>query len=96
MKIFLYTTLRAMLVLATFLQAAALTASELPNLDEFRFRSDSFVLERLGEPQRRSEAIGTHASYSLWTYPNFTVAFANRRVIHVFSKDSLRRVELVE
>ena len=82
------------LVTVWLLAASAVEASELPDREQLRFRSQSYVTAKLGEPDNKSTPIGTHAEYTLWYYPNFVVAFANGRVIHLFAKDSLHRITL--
>lgn len=65
-------------------------------LQELRWQSESKVRAKLGDPLSIRGPIGTHASYQLWNYPNFSVAFANNRAFHVFDEDSLRKLELEE
>ena len=80
---------RSILALALVLSALA-SAQQIPDVAQIKWKSDAEIRVLLGEPQSVTGPIGSHASYTLWKYPDFTVAFANQRVIHVFSKDSLR------
>lgn len=66
------------------------------NINDIRWKSEAQVKAVLGEPNSVSNPVGTHASYTLWQYDNFTVAFANNRAFHMFNKDSLQRMELNE
>jgi len=65
-----------------------------PNIDEIQWKSESKVESMLGTPNSVRGPIGTHASYTLWQYDDYTVAFSNGRAFHVFDKDSLKRFEL--
>lgn len=66
------------------------------SVEDVRWKSEEQVRAMYGEPESISEPVGTHATYSLWKYENFTVAFANNRAFHLFDKDSLRKFELEE
>ena len=66
------------------------------SVDDVRWKSESQVRELYGDPLSVQGPIGTHANYVLWKYADFTVAFANSRVFHVFKKDSLTKVVLQE
>ena len=70
--------------------------AQAPELQEIRWKSESQIRSLLGEPESIRGPIGTHASYKLWKYADFTVAFANERVFHMFKKDSLTKFELNE
>ena len=64
---------------------------------DVRWKSESHVRNLYGEPNTIQGPIGTHASYTLWKYDDFSVAFANNRAFHLFNKDSLTKtVELEE
>lgn len=73
------------------------TSVSAQDVKDIRWKSESQVRSQYGEPNSVQGPIGTHASYTLWKYDNFTVAFANNRAFHLFNKDSLTRtVELEE
>lgn len=57
-----------------------------PRINEIRWKSEDQVRSILGEPNQVRGPIGTHAQYELWTYSDFTVAFANNRAFHMFGK----------
>lgn len=65
-------------------------------LEQLRWKSQDRVREQLGTPESIRGPIGTHATYQVWQYPDFSIAFANNRVFHVFAKDSLHKLELLE
>lgn len=66
------------------------------DVEQVRWKSESQVEAVLGEPQSKTTPVGTHASYTLWKYDGFTVAFANNRAFHLFKNDSLRKMALDE
>ena len=66
------------------------------NIDRIRWKSTEQVRVILGEPQSITSPVGTHASYTMWRYNNYTVAFANGKAFHLFGKNSLRNVDLRE
>lgn len=66
------------------------------NVNDIRWKSEAQVRATLGEPNSVSTPIGTHATYTLWQYDNFTVAFANSKAFHLFDKNSLNRLDLNE
>jgi hypothetical protein len=66
------------------------------NLEQVRWKSETQVREMLGDPKSIRGPIGTHASYELWVYDGFTIAFANKRAFHIFDKNSLHKIELQE
>lgn len=66
------------------------------DIDRIRWKTESQVRELLGEPTSVHGPVGTHASYTLWKYPDYTVAFANQRAFHMFDKNSLHKIELNE
>ena len=61
------------------------------NVDEVKWKSEQQVRDLYGEPNLILGPIGTHASYSLWKYAGFTVAFANSRAFHLFNNRSLTK-----
>lgn len=65
-------------------------------IEQVQWKSESQVRALLGEPESIKGPIGTHASYMMWKYRDFTVAFANRRAFHMFNNNSLRKVQLIE
>ena len=71
-------------------------SSQAQNIDEVRWKSEVQVRALYGEPDSISQPTGTHATYVMWKYPDFTVAFANKRAFHLFKKDSLKKFELNE
>ncbi len=66
------------------------------DIDQIRWKSEEQVRAILGEPQSVTPPIGTHASYTMWKYQEYTVAFANGKAFHLFNKNSLRKFELQE
>ena len=66
------------------------------NINDVRWKSEAQVKAVLGEPISITPPVGTHASYTLWKYDNFTVAFANNKAFHLFDKNSLKQVKLNE
>lgn len=66
------------------------------SVDDIRWKSEDQVRAILGEPISSTPPVGTHATYTLWKYETFTVAFANNHAFHLFDKDSLKRIELEE
>ena len=67
-----------------------------PDVEEIRWKSEAQVRKLLGQPNSIHGPIGTHASYTLWKYDKFTVAFADNRAFHLFDKNSLHKIELQE
>ncbi len=65
-------------------------------VEEVRWKSESQVRELYGEPNTVHGPVGTHASYMLWKYDDYTIAFANNRAFHLFKKDSLTKLQLEE
>lgn len=66
------------------------------NLNDVRWKTEAQVRQILGEPNDVSRPVGTHATYVMWKYDDFTVAFANSRAFHMFRKDSLKKIVLEE
>jgi len=58
------------------------------DVSEVRWKSEAHVKSLYGEPNSIQGPIGTHATYQLWKYDNFTVAFSNSRAFHLFSTSS--------
>lgn len=89
---------KSILVLSVILLALSSTLgfAQAPDLQEIRWKSETQIRSLLGEPEGIGGPIGTHASYQLWHYAEFTVAFANERVFHIFKKDSLTKSEINE
>jgi len=65
-------------------------------ISDVRWKSANQVRQILGEPISISKPTGTHATYTMWRYPEFTVAFANNKAFHLFQNDSLKQFELRE
>lgn len=65
-------------------------------VEQVRWKSESQVRETLGEPISMTAPVGTHATYTMWKYDKFTVAFANSKAFHLFNTDSLKKLELDE
>lgn len=85
------------LITITALTFSVTQASFAQNVEEIRWKSESHVRSLHGEPNSIQGPIGTHATYTLWKYDDFTIAFANNRAFHLFDKNSLRvEVELDE
>ncbi|MGK0374705.1 MAG: hypothetical protein ACJA2E_001177 [Arenicella sp.] len=76
--------------LAVILCACFLSSAMAQSVDQVRWKSAEQVRVILGEPQSVTSPVGTHASYTMWKYENYTVAFANGRAFHLFKKNSLR------
>jgi len=66
------------------------------NVEQIRWKSEAQVREMLGEPKSVTPPVGTHATYTMWKYEDFTVAFANGKAFHLFGNNSLRKLELDE
>lgn len=66
------------------------------SIKDVRWKSSSEVRSVLGEPLSISSPTGTHATYTMWKYATFTVAFSNDRAFHLFQNDSLRKIKLQE
>lgn len=66
------------------------------SINDVRWKSASQVRQILGEPISISQPKGTHATYTMWRYPGYTVAFSNNKAFHLFQNDSLRQFELRE
>jgi len=66
------------------------------SINDIRWKSASQVRQILGEPISISQPTGTHATYTMWRYADFTVAFANNKAFHLFQNNSLRQFRLGE
>ena len=73
-----------------------LSAVNAQEVDEVRWKSEQQVRDLYGDPISVHGPVGTHASYILWKYDDYTVAFANNRAFHLFNKDSLTKIVLEE
>ena len=89
-------TLKLMILLIVGISAGTCWAQQNVELEQIRWKSESQVRSLLGDPINIHGPIGTHASYTLWKYDGFTVAFANKRAFHLFNEDSLKKIELIE
>ena len=89
-KFILHVALSLGLFIATSSQALA------QNVEQIRWKSTAQVRAILGEPENVSSPVGTHASYVLWSYQDFTVAFSNGKAFHLFTKDSLKKISVNE
>lgn len=65
-------------------------------LNDIKWKTESQVRQILGAPDSIRGPIGTHASYQLWKYQGFSVAFSNNRAFHLFDESSLRKLALDE
>ncbi|WP_353410700.1 hypothetical protein [Arenicella sp. 4NH20-0111] len=63
------------------------------SIEDVRWKSEAQVEKLLGQPQRKTSPVGTHASYTLWKYDGFTVAFADSKAFHLFKDDSLNELK---
>ena len=79
-----------------FLTLASSGYANAQDIAEVRWKSESQVRALYGEPKSISSPVGTHASYTMWKYQDFTVVFANNRAFHLFKKDSLKKIQLEE
>jgi len=70
--------------------------SSAQSIEQIRWKSEEQVRRILGEPQSTTGPVGTHANYTIWEYPEFKVAFANKRAFHLFHKDSLKKLSINE
>ena len=66
------------------------------SVEQIRWKSTEQVREVLGEPGNMTSPVGTHASYVLWSYEDFTVAFANGKAFHLFKTATLNEINLNE
>lgn len=78
----------------TALLSASLVSAQ--SLEQIRWKGEDKVREILGEPQSTRGPVGTHASYTMWEYPEYTVAFANKKAFHMFRRNSLKKMSIEE
>ena len=81
-------------VMSAILSGLLATTANAQSIDQIRWQSQSKVRAILGEPLSKSTPVGTHATYQLWTYDEFIVAFANQRAFHMFFNDGLIKTKL--
>jgi hypothetical protein len=79
-----------------FLTITTVGYANAQDISEIRWKNESQVRALYGEPKSISNPVGTHATYTMWKYGDFTVAFANNRAFHLFKKDSLKKFQLEE
>ena len=102
MKINKYFVLRCAAIVSIFTAGSVFAQQSGSSVDpqtllsDLRWKSESEVRNRLGDPQSIRGPIGTHASYQLWNYEGFSVAIADNRVFHLFDESSLRKMQLEE
>lgn len=82
--------------LAMTLFACVISQALAQSVDQIRWKSAEQVRAILGEPQSITAPVGTHASYTMWIYEDYTVAFSNGKAFHLFSKNSLHKLDLQE
>ncbi len=88
---------RTSAVLAIFLAfSSSISLVNAQNVDEVRWKSAEKVRAMYGEPQSVRGPIGTHASYTLWSYDGFVVAFSNEKAFHLFDENASKRLDLNE
>ena len=85
--------MKAILFMALLFTAGMANAQ---SINDVRWKSANQVRQILGEPISISEPTGTHATYTMWRYADFTVAFSNNKAFHLFQNNSLRQFELRE
>ena len=84
-------------VLALFLISfGGISAVNAQDVTEVRWKSADKVRAMYGEPQNVRGPIGTHASYTLWSYDGFIVAFANEKAFHLFNTATSESLNLNE
>lgn len=77
---------KTLVVLALSLASlGSISAVNAQDVSEVRWKSADKVRAMYGEPQSVRGPIGTHASYTLWSYEGFVVAFANEKAFHLFN-----------
>jgi len=82
------------LVLAVFFAFTGIANAQ--DVREVRWKSADKVRAMYGEPRSVRGPIGTHASYTLWSYDGFVVAFANGKAFHLFSTAEAAALNLNE
>jgi len=83
-------------VLAALALLVTVSTANAQSVEQVRWKSESQVEAILGEPQSKTSPVGTHATYTLWQYDGYFVAFANSRAFHLFRTDSLKKMALDE
>jgi len=85
------------MILAMFLAfVVSLSTARAQDVSDVRWKSTDKVRALYGEPQSVRGPIGTHATYKLWAYDDFVVAFANEKAFHLFSTAAADSMELNE
>ena len=84
------------LIVGLLLSVVISGSAHAQSVEQVRWKTEAQVRQILGEPITTTGPVGTHASYTMWKYDTFTVAFANKRAFHLFRKDSLRKIDLEE
>jgi len=84
------------LLVGLLLSGVMSSFAQAQNINDVRWKTEAQVRAILGEPNTITNPVGTHATYTMWKYDNFTVAFANSRAFHLFNKDSLKKIRLDE
>ncbi len=95
-KIFVLKTMLAGLLLTFTVSGLFSSLAQAQSVSDIRWKSEAQVRQIVGEPNIITPAVGTHASYTMWKYDDFTIAFANNRAFHLFHKDSLKKIVLDE
>ena len=84
-------------IILLFTALAAMSGSvNAQDINQIRWKSESQVRQILGEPTSITKPVGTHATYTMWKYPGYTVAFSNSKAFHLFRHDSLQRYGIEE
>jgi len=81
-------TVKSLIMMIALSVSGVYQVSFAQDVNEVRWKSESHVKSLYGEPNSVQGPIGTHATYELWKYDSFTVAFANNRAFHLFSVKS--------
>jgi len=89
-------TFKLKIVVIALITGLVAGAANAQDVDQVRWKSESQVTDILGEPASKSTPIGTHATYSLWTYDGFVVAFSNSRAFHLFRVDGENKMQIDE
>jgi len=84
---------KVIVFIALFITASLAQAQ---NVQDIRWKSPSQVRAILGEPHSITSPVGTHATYVMWKYADFTVAFSNNKAFHLFRRDSLTQFQIQE
>ena len=65
-------------------------------INQIRWKSASQVRQILGEPISITKPTGTHATYTMWKYPGYIVAFSNNTAFQLFHHNSLKNYGIEE